>query len=166
MEMKLDLVLSCIIFKLFIKWPELKILKIQRTIEDFTKNKKKLKPRPKVHYEIKSRMEQHQYKPWHKVSHLKDGHIMIYYSSLVTLWSINVSFMIHILLVYQGMGHIGGQFCGKLSLGMLDKPILLITFCVNFHQKALKKGVGGKLWIVSLIFLLQQGGVGINLPRK
>jgi hypothetical protein len=49
---------------------------------------------------------------------------------------------------------------------MLDKPILLITFCVNFHQKALKKGVGGKLWIVSLIFLLQQGGVGINLPRK
>jgi len=63
------------------------------------------------------------------------------------------------------MGHIGGQFCGKLSLGMLNKPILLITFCVNFHQKALKKG-GGKLWIVSLIFLLQQGGVGINLPRK
>jgi len=42
------------------------------------------------------------------------------------------------------MGHIGGRFCGKLSLGMLDKPILLITFCVNFHQKALKKGVGGE----------------------
>jgi len=35
------------------------------------------------------------------------------------------------------------KFCGKLSLGMLDKPILVITFCVNFHQKALNKGGQG-----------------------
>jgi hypothetical protein len=42
------------------------------------------------------------------------------------------------------MGHIGVQFWGKLSFGMLNKPILVTTFCVNFHQKVFKKGGGAE----------------------
>jgi hypothetical protein len=81
-------------------------------------------------------------KPWHKVSRLKDGHIMIYYSSLVTLWSINVSFMKHILLVYLEHGLHWRSILGQALIRHARQANLGDNFLCEFSPKGFWKGWG------------------------